>query len=391
MPKSLKTSSNNLIRKAQDRLANIGGETHRLEVVEQSPIWLRSSIITLMMIGAFGIGWLSVAKTEEIVIAMGKLEPIGAVKEVKVPISGVVDQILVKEGERVKRGQILLRLDTEASEERQKSLTQNFVFKEKQLELKREELSRYLELNATEQKVLIDNLVLQKDVLNRFISLEQQGAGSELQVLQQRDKIQQQQGELAKRIDDRERQRAQINQQIVMLKTELGDLGSSLTEQNVKLRYQEIRSPVDGMVFELRPSSPGFLANISEPVLKVVPLDALHAKIEIPSSDIGFVSIGQKADISIDSFPATDFGTLEGFVKSISSDAVPPNRSEGQTDYRFPADIQLETQQLILRNGTVLSLQAGMSLTANIKLRSVTYLQLILGSFKDKTDSLRQI
>ena len=391
MSKIVKSASNNLIRQAQDRLTTLTGDTNQLEVVQQSPIWLRASIITMMATAAFGIGWLAVAKTEEIVVAPGKLEPIGAVKEVKVPIGGVVDQILVKEGERVKQGQILLRLDTEASNERQETLTYNISFKRQQLALKQEELKRYLDLNSTEQRVLRDNLKLQKEVLKRFDALEQQGAGSELQVLQQRDKIQQQEGEIAKRIDDRERQRAQLNQQIVQLKTELGDLGSSLTEQNVKVRYQEIRSPVDGMVFELEPSAPGFVANGNEPVVKIVPFDALHAKIDISSRDIGFITVDQHVDISIDSFPATDFGVLEGHVKSIGSDAVPPDRSQGQTDYVFPANIQLDTQQLELKNGKSLPLQAGMSLTANIKLRSVTYLQLLLGSFRDKTDSLREL
>ena len=391
MSKIVKTGPSNLIRQAQDRLTNIDSKTHQLEVIEQSPIWLRASINTMLATAAFGICWLALAKTEEIVVAPGKLEPIGAVKKVKVPIGGVVDQILVKEGERVNKGQILLRLDTEASSDKQESLTGNISFKRKQLSLKQEELRRYLDLNSTEQKVLRENLKLQKDILNRFEALEQEGAGSELQVLQQRDKIQQQQGEVAKRVDDRERQRAQLSQQIVQLKTELGDLGSSLTEQNVKLRYQEIRSPVDGMVFDLKPSAPGFVANGNEPVLKVVPFDALHAKVDIPSSDIGFVSIGQNVDLSIDSFPATDFGVLEGRVKHIGSDAIPPDPSKGQADYRFPADIKLNSQQLDLKNGKSLRLQAGMSLTANIKLRRVTYLQLLLGSFKDKTDSLRQL
>ena len=391
MSKIVKSGSNNLIRQAQYKLTDIAGETQQLELVQQSPIWLRASIITMVATASFGIGWLAIAKTEEIVVAPGKLEPIGAVKEVKVPIGGVVDQILVKEGERVKQGQILLRLDTEASAERQESLTGNIRFKRQQLALKQEELKRYLDLNSTEQRVLRDNLKLQKEVLKRFDALEQQGAGSELQVLQQRDKIQQQEGEIAKRIDDRERQRALLNQQIVQLKTELGDLGSSLTEQNVKLRYQEIRSPVDGMVFELEPSAPGFVANGNEPVVKVVPFDALHAKIDISSRDIGFISVDQHVDISIDSFPATDFGVLEGRVKSIGSDAVPPDRNQGQTDYSFPANIELDSQQLELKNGKSLPLQVGMSLTANIKLRSVTYLQLLLGSFRDKTDSLREL
>ena len=60
-------------------------------------------------------------------------------------------------------------------------------------------------------------------------------------------------------------------------------------------------------------------------------------------------------------------------------------------EYTYPAAIKLDTQQLKLNDGKELPLQVGMSLTANIKLRSVSYLQLLLQTFQNKTDSLRQI
>jgi HlyD family secretion protein len=44
-----------------------------------------------------------------------------------------------------------------------------------------------------------------------------------------------------------------------------------------------------------------------------------------------------------------------------------------------------------LKGGQPLDLKVGMSLTANIKLRKVTYLQLLLSDFKDKADALRRI
>jgi HlyD family secretion protein len=53
--------------------------------------------------------------------------------------------------------------------------------------------------------------------------------------------------------------------------------------------------------------------------------------------------------------------------------------------------IALNSQQLKLKSGISLPLQVGMSLTANIKLRKVTWLQLLLGEFKNKTDSLKQL
>jgi HlyD family secretion protein len=54
-------------------------------------------------------------------------------------------------------------------------------------------------------------------------------------------------------------------------------------------------------------------------------------------------------------------------------------------------DIRLNSQQLKLKSGATLPLQVGMSITANVKLRKVTYLQLLLSDFKDKAKSLQRI
>ena len=98
-----------------------------------------------------------------------------------------------------------------------------------------------------------------------------------------------------------------------------------------------------------------------------------------------------RADISIDSFPATDFGVIEGKVTKVSSDALPPDQIEQREQLSFPVTIAMDSQQLKLRSGEMLNLQVGMSLTANIKLRKVSYLQLLLGGFQDRAESLQRI
>jgi HlyD family secretion protein len=297
--------------------------------------------------------------------------------------------MLVKEGQRVSQGQVLLRLDQEATRDRERSLIKTINAKQQQLRLKQVELQRYLNLNDTEQKVLNTNLLLEREILNRLESLRRVGAAAELQYLQQRNKVREVQGELAKVRVDRQRQLAILEQAAEQLRGELADLNSRLTELQVNLRYQAIRSPVEGVVFDLKPTGPGFVAQGSEPVMKIVPYNRLKAKVEIESSNIGFVREGKPVEISIDSFPSSDFGVLHGTVKRIGSDALAPD--ERNTTYRYPAEIQLQTQQLKIKNGAELPLQVGMSLKANIKLRKVSYLQLLLGEFRNKADSLKRL
>jgi HlyD family secretion protein len=284
---------------------------------------------------------------------------------------------------------VLLRLDNEGTLDRRKATLDTIRSKEQQLQLKQLEMQRYFNLNDTEQRTLRRNLELELNILDRLEQLQKEGAVQELQYLQQRNKVQEVRGELEKLAQDRKRQEAILRQSKAQLDGELADLRSKLTELSINIRYQDVRSPVDGLVFDLKPTGPGFVAQGSEPVMKIVPFRDLQARVEIESSDIGFVQVGKPVEISIDSFPATDFGVLEGTLESIGSDALPPD--ERHATYRFPARIALNSQQFRLKGGQILPLQVGMSLTANIKLRKVTYLQLLLGEFKSKTDSLKRI
>jgi len=295
-------------------------------ILKQAGYWAKA--ITWVLIGgtSFCLVWVSVAETEEIVIAVGKLEPKGGVIDVQMPIEGISKEILVKEGDSVKKGDVLIRLDTDITKAKNYSLNKS------------------LEIN--------------NDIKNRLSYLISEGAVSELQYMQQIERIE--------------------------------DIKSQIKANLVQLKYQEILSPADGTIFELEPKGPGYVARTSQPVLKIVPSNNLIAKVEINSRQIGFVDEGKAVEISIDSFPASDFGVIEGVVESIGSDALPPDRSQGK-GYRFPTNITLKDQFLKIKNGKKLKLQAGMSLTANIKLRKVTYIQLLLNKFGDKSKSLKSI
>ena len=72
-----------------------------------------------------GINWnnyffrrlVGVAKTDEILVAQGKLEPIGKVKDIQIPVGGVVKKILIDSGDLVEKGEVLIELDAEISKQ----------------------------------------------------------------------------------------------------------------------------------------------------------------------------------------------------------------------------------------------------------------------------------
>ena len=313
-----------LLEISQDALERKVKSGQEEVLLKQSPFWARSITWTLIGGTTFGLVWLGFAKTEEIVISQGKLEPLSKVIDVQMPIGGIIDDLRVEDGQLVKKGDLLIVLDTDITEKR-----------------------------VENGKKLLD---MNNEILVRLKSLLDEGAISQLQYFDQITKI--------------------------------NELETRLIEAKVNLKRHRIISPIDGRIFDLKPKGKGFVARSSEPILKIVPQDSLLAKVEINSNKIGFVSVGKKVDISIDSFPSSDFGVIEGVIETIGSDALPPEPSQNK-GYRFNANIKLNDQYLKLKNGQKLALQAGMSLNANIKLRKLTYLQILLNKFSDKADSLK--
>ena len=239
-------------------------------VLQQGRFWMRTVTWTLIGTTVFGVGWLALARTEEIVVAKGQLEPIDSVQAIQMPVGGVVQEILVREGDSVGKGQVLMKLDTEASDQQRQSL-------EKSITLKGIERKKYVEMNNAEIQMLKKNLTLQLEILDRYRQLELAGAESELRLLSQQNTVEETRGRLMTTKADGFRQLSLVDQQ-------LSELESRLAEVRVTLRYQQLKSPTDGVVFDLQPTASGFTAQSTQTVMKVVPFGSLEANVEVPSN-----------------------------------------------------------------------------------------------------------
>ena len=345
--------------------------------LRQDTFWIRSVSWSIIGTTILCISWLSFAKTEEIIVVPGKIVPIGDVKNIQMPMGGIAKNILVSEGDYVERGTVLLELDKESILERRKMLVRS-------INLKLSEQMMYIELNKEEQNMLNKLRSFDKKILNRLGLLQKEGAISDLEYLRQEQKLQESQSKF-------NQSKTQLERQNSIYEQELAELRGRLAETLITLNQMSIKSPVSGLVFDLQPTNIGYSAQMTDTILKLVPLGDLEARVEIPSNDIGFVSKGMEVDISIDSYPASDFGVIKGKISRIGSDALKPDQNQNRGYYTYPANIALVNQKLKLKDGSSLDLKVGMSLNANIKLRKVSYLQLLLTTFKDKTDSIREL
>ena len=338
---------------------------------------------------SIGLIWLGTAKTDQIIQSNGFLEPKDRLRSVKIPEKGIIDDLFIKEGELVQKGQVLLSLDTDLLEISSKNTSnavdiKNQILEEKEIELKKTREIFNIKIDETKKSIEIE-----KDILHKMASIVKDGAISEMQYLEKRIELIKLQSQLDEFNLDKLRKISLIQQSIKDLRMQVNDLQSKLTEIKKIKKINQIQSPINGFIHDLKPFGKGYVANSTETILKIVPRDNLIAIIDINTSDIGFVKIGKEVDLSIDSFPAKDFGSLKGKLIQISSTALEPNDTNRKP--HFKAKVSLQSQKLETKKGIKLGLKPGMSLSASIKLRKATYLDLLLGTFKDKTRSLNKL
>ncbi|MBD2202457.1 HlyD family efflux transporter periplasmic adaptor subunit [Calothrix sp. FACHB-1219] len=269
------------------------------------------------------------------------------------------------------------------------------------------------------------SLEIQSTILGRVKILAEEGGISQLQYLNQQQQVQNLRAEIAQlaeeekrlqfeiqkgqqqsvntvaasdkdileRISQNKQRIADIDSQFskILLENEqrLSDINSKIAQARQNIKYQELRAPVSGTIFDLQAKTAGYVANPTQKLMQIVPNDKFIAEVFITNRDIGFVREDMKVDVRIDSFPFSEFGDIKGKVIGIGSDALPPDQTH--QFYRFPARVSLEKQYLTVRDKKI-NLQSGMSLTANIKVREErSVLSLFTELFTKQVESLKEV
>jgi HlyD family secretion protein len=287
-----------------------------------------------------------------------------------------------------------------------------------------DQLERQVQQTDIKVASTIDTLKMNQSILNNISGLAKEGAISQIQLLKQQEEVRNAQSQLDQLTQEKARLQAEIaggkaklqntvavsrkdwldkiaanNQKIAEIDGQLtkaivennkkiAETDSQISQTQMNLKYQEIKAPTSGTVFELKAKSPGFVASSTEPILKIVPNDKLVAKVFITNKDIGFVKEGMTVDVRIDSFPFSEFGDIKGKLVSIGSDALPPDQI--YPFYRFPAKVELSSQQLLV-SGRNITLQSGMGVNTNIKIRDRTVMSIFADMFSSSVESLKNV
>lgn len=366
--------------------------------------WVHAINYVLLGGTIFTVAWLCIAQTDEVVVVEGKLQPTGKVKQVRIPTGSYIQEIYIKDGDYVNKGQPLFHLNTDRIKNKILSLQKVLDKKVSEIsalnnsyQLLHRELDTTADLNKENIKSLQLNLYHEKHLLDKIQYLNQLGAVANTDFLRQQNKVSSVERSIIeikiegkKKLDKIKYQISQAEIQRSALNSEKILLESDLFNANNDLNQQLIRSPISGIVFDLKLTNIGFTSPevSSTSVLKVVPGNKLQALVNIPSSKVGLMKIDQQVDISIDSFPSSDFGTFRGRLVFIGPDSIV---SETKKELQYQGIIQLFKDNKSYNNKADMILRSGMSIKANIKLRKVSYLQLVFSTLFKKVPKIREV
>jgi hemolysin D len=382
---------------------------------------LLGAIVTLC---ATTIAWASFSDVDIVAVAPGRVVPSGHSKVVQPLELGTVRAIAVSDGDHVRAGDTLIELDTAAVEAdvrrvrhelsvadrdaaRLRRLAQLNASGDALVEpddadpvlvarwreqlareeaLRREHERRQAELDTAEREFgklialapFVERRAAdQKTLADRKLVAEQQYRDAELQRVETQEEMAVQRRRIAvvatalREIDAAmARGRAEFARLVSEELDEAGRRRAALAQELIKtearLKAHTLTAPIDGVVQQLSVHSIGGIVTPAQTLLVVVPQTGrVEVEALVANKDAGFVSEGQHAEVKLDAYPFTRYGTAAGKVRRLSRDAVADER-QGLV---FRAAVELDRPFLEWNGGT---LPIGPGLAATVEIRTGT-------------------
>lgn len=360
-------------------------DTYAAEV-ESLPISLHSIVWITLAFLIIALIWANFATLDEVAHAERRVIPSSQVQVIQNLEGGIISEVLVKTGERVNKGQALIRMDdtrfassynegkltTQALQARLLRLeaeirgeqfvppkdfpdtdlieNERLLYESMQQELNsttdilNQQLTQHTqalaELNAEEQK-LQRNADLAEEELTLTEPLVETGAVSQVELLRVRVAANEARGRLEvtqftipkaesiivealEKISEKRKQFASAAQ------TELNDVKTQLSRLNIsnialedRVLRTEVQSPADGTVKQVLVSTIGAVIQPGMDMIEIVPAnDTSLIEANVRPSDVAFIHPGQKATVKITAYDFATYGGLDSVLELISADSI---------------------------------------------------------------------
>lgn len=327
----------------------------------------------IIVASAIGFGlfllWAMLAQVDEVTRGQGKVIPSSKAQLIQAAEPATVQELLVRPGQRVRRGQLLARLDnpqsrqvqaeTEALQARSARLAAEGSGGAAQLSgeeatlsaVRRQALSsRVAALGASadqrrreaaEAAATINSLQGSLALAQRQVQMLEPLAAKNIvpqtDLLDARREVNDLQGRIAAAREQQGRAlaavreaQAQSSEASFSFRQQALDERSQVTqkiavnEESLRGgRGMELRSPVDGIINDLQVTSIGGFVQAGQKVMEVIPMgDKLLVETRVKPSDIAFIKVGDRALVKVTAYDFSTYGGLDGRVVQVSADSI---------------------------------------------------------------------
>jgi HlyD family secretion protein len=291
----------------------------------------------------------------------GKVEPVQNFNfESHAPIATTVKRLLVKEGDHVRKGQLLLELDND-------DIRAQAARAQAQIKAAQANLAA-IKGSGTQEEVLTLNAQLAKtraarDTAQRSLDalkrLQQQGAASEGEVRQAETTLQSVQADL-NLLEQKQKDRYS-QPEVASTEAQAAQAQAAYESAQDALSKSSVRAPFDGTVYSL-PVKLGAFVQAGDLLLQVADLSHVLVRAFVDEPDVGRLQMGQKVEVTWDAVPGRIW---TGSVNSVPSTVKRSgNRNVGETtclidnkDLRLLPNINVGVTIVVAEHNNVLTLQ----------------------------------
>lgn len=336
-------------------------------------------------------GWAAWAELDQITRATGRVIPIGKVQIIQSADGGVVDEIRVREGDLVKKGQLLVRIDrVKVQAAVEESRAKVAAFKSVMARIEAELYDRPLAFPA-EVRAFPDFIANQTALYQK----RRQSLNAEIGALQSVRRLMQQEldlnmplvasGDVARAeiirmqrgiadiegqiVNRRSKYQQELQAEFAKVEEDLVSAQQTLAQRQDALAATDLTSPTDGIVKNVRFTTVGAVLRPGDEMMQIVPTgEKLIVEAQVSPRDIAFIKMGQTASVKFDTYDSAIYGAGVGTVSYISPDTLSEQRPDGQTQtfYRINLDVDIRKMRP-KHKGEKIVIQPGMTLTAEVK------------------------
>lgn len=383
---------------------------HAAQIDEPLPratwaLYLLCAVVTV------AITWSALAKVDEITRSDGRIVPDGREQVIASLDAGILRELKVREGQEVQAGEELATLDpTRVEAQQAESQVKLLALKAAAARLTAEAngrasiqwpagvdtKARYAQ-GETEsfeaRKRLLDESIA---AINRSLGLitkelklaqdmSRSGLMSDVEVMRLNRQVNEIQQQRAERLS---RYRQEASQELVRVQSEMGQLDEQLVVRQDALTRTVLKSPVHGVVKSVKVGTIGGVVASGAPILEIAPIGPkVLVEAKIKPKDIGFVRLGQKAEVKLAGYDFNVYGGLEGKVTYMSPDAVTEGDKTAEGHYRVI--VTAERNNLKFK-GEPLPVIPGMTSVIEIKTGERSVLSYLLRPMMKSQEALRE-